>query len=306
MFALLLAALCSAAFRGVACLSLARTRRLTTRTVRRSALLAGAAGGTEEEVDVSFSESTARFEADRMMKDTAVRELRQLEAEALAQMSAKEKEIMRKTNTAMMYLRMGQFEDALVSFDAARALAGPAAYLWQRGIALFYLGRYGEAAADFDGNADIFEEKFEQLASEERVLAACARRKAGDETALVLNPELEETRPVLSVVNAVFSGSAAMTDVGRLVINANEEDRKPGMRRRLHGHFYAALYFESVCGDDSRARAHMVLANERALAEQAKWESDVTLVLPSLHLKARGWEMGQVSETELERARAFA
>jgi hypothetical protein len=82
---------------------------------------------------LSFSESTARFEADRQMKDTAVRELRQLEAEALAQMSAKEKEIMRasvmrrtwppgdarrgqdedvvgKTNTAMMYLRMGQFE----------------------------------------------------------------------------------------------------------------------------------------------------------------------------------------------------
>lgn len=227
--------------------------------------------------------------------------LEALEAEYWATLNETERRVQICTLTGLESLKAGALEQAVSSFDEAQQLSGGDRYLWQRGVALFYLDRYIEAADDLETNAAYYEHRFEEAATEERILALTARRLAG-ENASASDSELKEVRPVLRVINHLFQGLAAPNDLADFVTEGPDP-----LRRLLFSHFYCGLYFEAFAADTDRAAAHMLLAQRRATAEpNHKQSSDLILTLPELHLRSRGWDRHDIPDNVLSQARAFA
>ena len=79
-----------------------------------------------------------------------------------------EQEVRRLSDLGLTSLKMGDLESAKDSFDQVFALK-PTVYLWQAGLALYYLGDVHKAAESFTNNAHIFEGRFGEQASEERI-----------------------------------------------------------------------------------------------------------------------------------------
>lgn len=227
--------------------------------------------------------------------------LEALEAEYWATLNETERRVQICTLTGLECLKAGALERAVSSFDEAQELSGGDRYLWQRGVALFYLDRYVEAAHDLETNAAYYEHRFEEPATEERILALAARRLAG-EKASASDSALKEVRPVLRVINHLFQGLASPNDLANFVTEGPDP-----LRRLLFSHFYCGLYFEAFAADTDRAAAHMLLAQRRANAEPShKQSSDLILTLPELHLRSRGWDRHNIPDNLLSQASAFA
>uniref|UniRef100_A0A6U2NIM3 SAP domain-containing protein n=1 Tax=Leptocylindrus danicus TaxID=163516 RepID=A0A6U2NIM3_9STRA len=79
-----------------------------------------------------------------------------------------EREVFQQSDRGLKALRMGDLEEAKVAFDRVFAMK-PSAYLWQAGLVLFYLGDVFKAAECFAKNALLYEKKFGEPASEERI-----------------------------------------------------------------------------------------------------------------------------------------
>lgn len=102
------------------------------------------------------------------------------EQEWMRQASAVEQQVFRKTEKGMRFLKMLQLEEAKEAFDQVFNLK-PNAYLWQAGIAKFYLHDLKGAADIFAKSVATFESKFGEPASEERIWRdACELKLASD------------------------------------------------------------------------------------------------------------------------------
>lgn len=140
-----------------------------------------------------------------------------LESEYWNSLSRTEQTILAKSRAGGEYLKLGQLEEALACFDVAQDLSQHTRYEWHRGLALFYLGRDADAAADLVANAQRFEERFEEPATEERIFAAAAARRAtaaataetkARRPPIVVESPLRETRPVLRAARDLFFAGA--------------------------------------------------------------------------------------------------
>jgi tetratricopeptide (TPR) repeat protein len=99
------------------------------------------------------------------------------EEEWMRQASAREKKVFQLTERGLQMLSMLRLDEAVKAFDAVFDLK-PDAYLWQAGIARFYLGDLDEAAAIFSRCAGYYESRFLEPASEERIWRnACLLKK---------------------------------------------------------------------------------------------------------------------------------
>ena len=99
------------------------------------------------------------------------------EEEWMRQASAREKKVFQLTERGLQMLSMLRLDEAVKAFDAVFDLK-PEAYLWQAGIAKFYLGDLDEAAAIFSRCAEYYESRFLEPASEERIWRnACLLKK---------------------------------------------------------------------------------------------------------------------------------
>lgn len=224
-----------------------------------------------------------------------------LQAEYWASLNSTEKRIEICTMNGLECLRSGSLEDAVANFDEAQDLSFGQRYLWQRGVALFYLERYRDAAADLSRNAEIYETRFDEPATEERVLAAAARRLGGEET----DEEeivLKESRPVFRIVRDLFDGRVTPDKLSLF----SDSDTTDPLRRGLFAHFYCGLYWEAIEGDVERAKAHMLLAQARAAAQSTFNNNDLSLKLPDIHLQSRGWLGTKSSPDLLAQAGAFS
>ena len=79
-----------------------------------------------------------------------------------------ETEVFQQSDRGLTALRMGDLEEAKLAFDRVFAVK-PSAYLWQAGLVMFYLGDVFKAAECFAKNALLYEKKFGEPASEERI-----------------------------------------------------------------------------------------------------------------------------------------
>jgi hypothetical protein len=90
------------------------------------------------------------------------------EEEWFRQASDIEQKVYRLTEAGIKALKMFDLDSASSKFDEVFKLR-PSAYLWQAGIVKYYLNELEEAARIFSESASIFESRYGEPASEERI-----------------------------------------------------------------------------------------------------------------------------------------
>ena len=135
----------------------------------------------------------------------------------------------------MERFQAGQVEESVKDFDLLiEADPSSEPYLWQRGIALYYLGRFKDCKAQFERhrvvNADDVENAaWHYLCTARADSPAKARRQ--------LIPIAYDPRPPMMTVHAMLAGKAAPDDVLR---DAGKDDTA-----RFFAYLYVGLYWEA-------------------------------------------------------------
>lgn len=178
------------------------------------------------------------------------------------------------------FVKDGDVRKSAELFDAVLAIAPEVRpRLWQRGISLYYAGRYDDAAKQFRDdavvNANDSEEAIWALISES---GAGARADAFEDLARDIVAVRNERRPVMRIVYNLFANKATVDDVLAL------RDGKGG-----YADFYALLYlglYTEARGDADAARSYMTDANATRYAQSS---GDFMADVSRVHAAVRGW-----------------
>ena len=161
----------------------------------------------------------------------------------------------------------GRITESVAAFDElARLAPREAPYLWQRGIALYYAGRYQDCRAQFEShrtvNADDVENAAWHFLCVARAESPAAARKA-------LLPVGPDPRIPMREIYEMFRG----TTTDDAVLKAAGE-RPQG---RVYAHLYVGLYSEAI-GDHARAREQIGLAGQPHFADAGGYMHMVAVV----------------------------
>jgi lipoprotein NlpI len=179
--------------------------------------------------------------------------------------------------TAEGYIRRGmqQFQaahikEAIGDFDRAIEVdPRQAPYLWQRGIALYYAGRFEDGSKQFELHQTVNGNDVENAAW--RYL--CMARAKGVETArAALLPIAQDDRIPMMQIYSMYKGAATPADV--LAAAGHRADSL------FYAHLYIGLYYEAA-GKAKDARKQMQLAVDQ---HATHYMGDVARV----HLKLTG------------------
>ena len=206
----------------------------------------------------------------------SVSPLESLEAEYWGGLSPEERKAEQKILVGLAHLGEGNMEQSLEAFDEVLAIKGPQAYVWQRGIPLYYLGEYESAAEYFEAQARLYVGRFQDAPTPELLWAAASRAQLGDPQPLrygevAVDSEsgevLAERNPVLRCARDLFGssggggggGEEAAEALGRLrsVTRLDATTGLDPLGRYFYGHFYCALWMDSVRRDSAKAVAHL-------------------------------------------------
>lgn len=223
------------------------------------------------------------------------RSLAELQAEFQATASDSEVEVDRQLELGLACLRAGLVGDSLVAFDAALALE-PDTQIWQRGISLFFLGRFEDAQAQFTTDGARFAQRWSMPATEETIWAAAAlhqRCPVGADLSECFAPlPFPETNPMLATIHDVFVGQrpvealqvqiAAQIEANARMVNMRVRDP---MGRLALGHFYLGLWFDAAEGDVDSACEQMARAAD--LGDDSNLRTSLASNFPEL-VKQRG------------------
>jgi hypothetical protein len=181
----------------------------------------------------------------------------------------------------MQLFRSNEVEASLRLFDEALVLdASKRAYLWQRGIALFYMNDYERGAVQFRHDVAVNPND-----TEESIWALlCEAKLGGFEQAqasmLVVG---QDSRPVMRAAYSLFSGRGSLEGL-----------QKAGASGRLHDAFYSllyeGLYFEAR-GDTLRAKDAILRSLQVAYAKES---DDYMVSVAAVHVKRRNWDLSDV------------
>ena len=160
----------------------------------------------------------------------------------------------------MLYFRRNDIEKALIDFDRTNEIdSRMAPQNWQRGIALYYAGRYADGRRQFELHQTVNSDDVENAVWH----FLCVAREKNPETARArLIPIQGDVRVPMKEVHRLFSGSATPADV----IKAAEEtssDPKAKQKHLFYARLYLGLYFEAT-GDKTRAAEHIRTAANMA------------------------------------------
>lgn len=208
-------------------------------------------------------------------------------------------------------------EEADEAFDQVFELK-PDAYLWQAGIAKFYLGDFEGAADIFARNAVTFESRFGGPASEERIWRdACELkildsmdvrirkkcRESGEISTMIrqIPPQdgddmgLQERRKGLRITRDLFEATIARDFSTELLSRAKlrslggnfEEKPRPDLKMwKLNAWFYLGLHHDAS-GDFEESKRCMKMALR--LCPSSGNGDDIIHTLPLLHMSRRDW-----------------
>jgi lipoprotein NlpI len=150
----------------------------------------------------------------------------------------------------------GRFEEAAAGFDqVAREAPDLAPQLWQRGIALYYAGRYGDCRRQFELHLTVNPSDVENSAWHFLCVARAESPEAALEALLPVGPD--PRRPMREIYE-MFSGRMAP----QAVLSA--AGGQP--RARFYAHLYRGLYHEAL-GRTEAAREEIVLAADAQFAQ---------------------------------------
>ena len=172
----------------------------------------------------------------------------------------------------MLHFRRNDIEKALVDFDRANELdprMGPRN--WQRGIALYYAGRFADGRRQFELHQTVNSDDVENAVWH----FLCVAREKDVETARArLIPIEGDGRVPMKEVHRLFAGKATVAEVMKAA-DETPADPKARQRHRFYARLYLGLYFEAT-GDKARASEH--IRDAAAMAPLDDYMGDVARV----------------------------
>ena len=143
----------------------------------------------------------------------------------------------------------GRIDQSVAGFDnLANAAPGIAPQLWQRGIALYYAGRYKDCRAQFESHRTVNPNDVENAAWH---FLCVARAESPAKAKSALLPVGPDARIPMLQVYELFQGKRTPEEV-----LAAAGSRLDG---QFYAHLYLGLYFEAM-GNDRLAREHITAA----------------------------------------------
>jgi lipoprotein NlpI len=149
----------------------------------------------------------------------------------------------------------GRIEESVDGFDAlVRMRPDAMPQLWQRGIALYYAGRYAECREQFEAHRKVNPADVENAAWH---FLCVARAESPARAQAALLPVGRDRRVPMAQIYRMFEGVMAPD----AVLAAGGADRGAQFYARL----YVGLYFEAT-GDARRAFEHLTVAADKRFA----------------------------------------
>jgi lipoprotein NlpI len=153
----------------------------------------------------------------------------------------------------MLYFKNGQIKESIDDFDAFLKLApGEGSRHWQRGIALYYAGRFDDGRKQFEACEKNYHNDVENVVWR----AMCIARKDGFDKARTTMAEVGPDRRVpMTTIYKLFKDEAKPDDVMKQG-QAPTADPNEAKMRQFYSHLYIGLYSE-IKGDKVAAREHL-------------------------------------------------
>ena len=167
------------------------------------------------------------------------------------------------TNAALAYqrrgethFRLGHFKESISDFDKfIERMPAQAPQHWQRGIALYYAGRYEDGRKQFELHQTVNTRDVENAVWH----FLCVARASGVEKArAALIPIEGDARVPMAQVHALFAAKAKPEDVMAAAKAGNPPPDQLD-NQLFYAHLYLGLYFEAI-GDTRLAREHIFQA----------------------------------------------
>jgi lipoprotein NlpI len=177
-------------------------------------------------------------------------------------------------NQAVADFRSGRIAESAAGFDrVARLVPEYAPQLWQRGIALYYAGRYQDCRAQFESHRTVNPADVENAAWH---FLCVARAESPAKAKAALLPVGPDSRVPMRQIYQMFKGEIRpeqmLTSAG-----ATPEGQ-------FNAHLYAGLYFEAT-GNRERAMAEITTAADRYTA--GGYMHDVAVVHRDILLRSK-------------------
>ena len=157
----------------------------------------------------------------------------------------------------------GRLVEAADGFDQVAALMPRAApQLWQRGIALYYVGRYQDCREQFESHRLVNPNDVENAAWHFLCVARGDSPAAALEALLPVGPD---SRAPMREIYQMFRGERPPAEVLAAGERAAARGRSSGL---FYAHLYIGLYQEAL-GNDAEAREHLEAAADDRYARAA-------------------------------------
>lgn len=148
--------------------------------------------------------------------------------------------------------------------------------LWQRGLALYYAGRFDDGRRQFELHRTVNPADVENVAWH---FACVARDKGADAARRAIIPVGADARVPMREVLELFAGRA---EPAAVLVAADAGPDEARRNQRCFAHLYLGLYFEAI-GDDVQAKRHMLQAAGPFAMDHFMGR------VARLHCKLRGW-----------------
>jgi len=168
----------------------------------------------------------------------------------------------------------GRVQESVVGFDRVAVLAPQAApQLWQRGIALYYVGRYRDCRAQFESHRTVNPNDVENPAWHFLCVAKASSPEAARAALLPVGPD---QRSPMREIYEMFRGT--LTPDAILKAAGSEPSS------RFFAQLYVGLYYDAI-GDRRRAVEHLRLAAAREFASAGGYMHRVAELHPLLQTR---------------------
>ena len=150
---------------------------------------------------------------------------------------------------AVADFQRGRIAESVAGFDALAKLApNDAPQLWQRGIALYYAGRYQDCRAQFESHRTVNPDDVENAAWH---FLCVARAESPEKARAALLPVGPDRRVPLPQIYQMFRGRLTPEEVLAAA--------GAGSASQFYAHLYLGLYFDAL-GNKARALEHITAA----------------------------------------------
>lgn len=155
-----------------------------------------------------------------------------------------------------LHFKLGHFPESIADFDRVIAIAPPQGpHHWQRGIALYYAGRFEDGRKQFESHQTVNPNDVENAVWH----YLCVARLQGVEKARAALIDIQgDGRVPMMEIYALFRGKLKPDDV----LKAATAGDPPAARLRnqlCYAHLYLGLYYEAA-GNEKLAREHIFKA----------------------------------------------